>query len=80
MELDSRVNQTGQQSSMLVETVPEMTVKEAFRALCVNHTYRKLLVVVVINYLFSSGIIQWQPALFMRSYGLSAGVVGTWLL
>lgn len=42
-------------------------------------TFRYLTVCVVAIYFFGYSIAQWQPAFFMRSYGLSSGEVGTYL-
>jgi MFS family permease len=42
-------------------------------------TFRHLLLCFSIMSLFGSGIAQWQPAFFIRSFGLSTGELGTWL-
>ena len=43
-----------------------------------NATFRNLLLCLSVMYFFSYGILQWQPAFLMRSYGLSTGQVGSW--
>lgn len=55
------------------------TLWAAFRILFANITYRHLLLALAVNYLFGYGIMQWQPAFFIRSYGLKTGYLGTWL-
>jgi len=49
------------------------------QALYANAAYRNLLLALTANYLFGWGIVQWQPAFFIRSYGLRTGYLGTWL-
>lgn len=49
------------------------------RSLLRNVTYRNLWTVQVLSYFFVGGLTQWQPAFFMRSYGLQSGALGTWL-
>lgn len=56
---------------------PSMSM--ALRHLGKNKTYRNLAAAIVANYLFGAGIFQWLPAYFMRSFGLSSGVLGLWL-
>jgi MFS family permease len=43
-----------------------------------NVTFRHLLLSFSIASFFASGILQWQPAFFVRSYGLKTGELGTW--
>lgn len=52
---------------------------EVCRSLWCNRTYRYVLLTFCFNYLFGYGIGQWQPAFFVRSFGLSSGELGTWL-
>ena len=42
-------------------------------------TFRTLLMGYALLQFFSYGILQWQPAFFMRSHGLSPGELGTYL-
>lgn len=48
-----------------------------FRSLCGNHTFRHLLMGISVTYFFGVGLGAWLPTFFIRSYGLSAGEVGT---
>jgi predicted MFS family arabinose efflux permease len=43
-----------------------------------NVTFRHLLLCFAVTYFFGSGILQWQPAFFIRSFGLRTGELGTW--
>src|SRR5205823_1209300 len=53
-------------------------LKEVFAVLWANVTFRHLLLCMSVMYFFSYGIYQWQPAFFVRSYGLTSGELGTW--
>jgi MFS family permease len=44
-----------------------------------NTTFRQLLFSLSVNAFFAYGIVQWLPAFFIRSYGLTTGELGTWL-
>jgi MFS family permease len=41
-------------------------------------TFRHLLWCHAVWYFFGFGLLQWQPAFFIRSHGLSTGEIGTW--
>jgi MFS family permease len=43
-----------------------------------NRTFRHLLLCNAVVYFFGYGIMQWQPAFFIRSYGLETGQLGAW--
>jgi MFS family permease len=43
-----------------------------------NATFRNLLLCNAVISFFTFGIMQWQPAFFIRSYGLKTGELGTW--
>jgi MFS transporter, Spinster family, sphingosine-1-phosphate transporter len=60
-----------------VHTV-QPSVKEVFVTLSANVTFRHLLLFFSVVYFFGYGILQWQPAFFIRSYGLKSGVLGSW--
>lgn len=49
------------------------------RCLVTNVTYRNLAASIVANSIFVVGILQWQPAYFVRSFGLKSGPLGMWL-
>lgn len=44
-----------------------------------NTSFRDMLICISLIYFFGYGLLQWQPAFFIRSYGLNTGEVGTWL-
>ena len=54
----------------------------SLREVCVglwrNVTFRHLVFCFSVMSFFASGILQWQPAFFIRSYGLKTGELGTW--
>lgn len=56
------------------------SLKVVCAALWSNTTFRHLLYCFGAVYFFSSGIAQWTPAFFTRSYGLKTGEVGTWFM
>jgi len=58
---------------------PPPTVKEVCVILWSNKTFRHMLFYFSVASFFSYGILQWQPAFFIRSYGLQTGELGTWL-
>lgn len=58
---------------------PHPTVKEVFKTLWQNATYRNLLLGYAVVSFFTAGVFQWQPAFFMRTFGMKPGEVGTWL-
>jgi MFS transporter, Spinster family, sphingosine-1-phosphate transporter len=57
----------------------ESSVKEVFATLWTSATYRHLLLCMLLSTFFTVGILQWQPAFFVRSHGLQTGELGTWL-
>jgi MFS family permease len=48
------------------------------QTLWANTTFRHLLLYFSVLSFFGYGITQWQPAFFMRSFGLQTGELGTW--
>jgi MFS family permease len=52
---------------------------EVFFTLWANRTFRSLLLGFSVMTFFGAGIAQWQPAFFIRSYGLTTGELGGWL-
>lgn len=69
---------SGSASSLAPETaLPPLS--SAFRRLATNVTYRNLAASIVANSIFVVGILQWQPAYFVRSFGLKSGPLGMWL-
>lgn len=55
-----------------------MALWPAFALLWKNETFRYLLIANSLFSLFNSGLLQWQPAFFMRSHGMTSGELGTW--
>jgi MFS family permease len=55
-----------------------VSLRHTMQYLWSNRTFRHLLVCLCLNYFFGYGIFQWQPAFFVRSYGLHSGELGTW--
>lgn len=54
------------------------SLSDVFGVLGKNKTFRHLLMSYIVNALFSAGMMQWQPAFFIRSFGMNAAEVGTW--
>jgi len=52
--------------------------RDVSRFLWRNATFRHLLLCMCVWYFFGYGVLQWQPAFFIRSYGLETGELGTW--
>jgi MFS family permease len=44
-----------------------------------NRTFRQLLLFYAVAAFFNFGIMQWQPALLVRSYGVGTGELGTYI-
>lgn len=63
----------------LVTTAPQPRLVSVLTTLWSNRAYRHLLICISLMAFFTSGILQWQPAFFMRSHGLSSGELGTWM-
>jgi MFS family permease len=53
-------------------------LKEVCVTLWSNTTFRHLMFSLSVGAFFSAGILQWQPAFFVRSYGMRTGELGTW--
>jgi MFS transporter, Spinster family, sphingosine-1-phosphate transporter len=56
----------------------QSSIKETCALLWSTVTFRHLLLSFSVMSFFASGIAKWQPAFFMRSYGLNTGEVGSW--
>lgn len=54
------------------------TLAKVWMTLWGRKTFRHLLMSFSVIYFFGYGILQWQPAFFVRSYGLKTGELGTW--
>jgi MFS family permease len=55
---------------------PRMT--EVWVALWSNITFRRILLCVAVSNFFMYGMVQWEPAFFIRSFGMRTGEIGTW--
>ena len=77
---DGKLAGIAQSSSSLSLAVDaaQPSLREVCLALWANRTFRHLLFFYAILQFFGYGITQWQPAFFIRSYGLSTGELGTW--
>jgi MFS family permease len=71
--LDAHFGACGGSSSF-----PLFGFKETAATLWRNVTFRHLLFFFCIVQLFGSGILQWQPAFFVRSHGLKTAELGAW--
>jgi MFS family permease len=67
-----------QQSETTALSFAHPSLKEACVTLWANSTFRHLLFCFAVAAFFGSGILQWQPAFFIRSYGLETGQLGSW--
>ena len=56
-----------------------LSAGEVSRTLWRNRTFRHLMAAICISGLFGTGATQWQPAFFIRSYGLDTRMLGIWL-
>lgn len=57
--------------------LPSPGVREVLATLWANRTFRHLLLCLSVSSFFGYGIVQWEPAFFIRSYSLETGRVGT---
>lgn len=55
------------------------SVKVVCATLYRNRSFRRLLLFYSIASFFNVGIVHWQQAFFVRSFGLSTGELGTWM-
>ena len=64
---------TGAQSAL-----EQPSLREVLAALARNRAFRHLFVAFSVWGFFGQGILQWQPAFFVRSHGMTTGELGTW--
>lgn len=64
-----------QDQDQLSQTV---SMRQTCMTLWGNVTFRHLAIVYIVLSFFNSGVFQWLPAFFIRSYGLQTGELGTW--
>jgi MFS family permease len=60
------------------ETLPPPSFIQVCITLWASRTFRHLLLCFAVVYFFGQGIGKWQPAFFIRSFGLQTGELGTW--
>jgi MFS family permease len=61
------------------EPEPAPGLRDVYRVLGANRTFRHLLLFYALTFFFNMGIAQWQPAFFVRTYGMKTGELGTWI-
>jgi MFS family permease len=77
---DPRFARRGTPASLAAVPAPEqLHFKVVCKTLWANITFRHLLFFYAVLYFFNFGIVQWQPAFFVRSYGIKTGELGTWI-
>jgi MFS family permease len=54
------------------------SLKQVCVVLWASRTFRHLLLSFSVTYFFGYGILQWQPAFFVRSYELQSAELGAW--
>jgi MFS family permease len=63
-------------------TVSPVSQQPSMRHVCATllakRTFRHIILCFSVMTFFGSGILQWQPAFLIRSYGLKTGELGTW--
>lgn len=59
-------------------SVARPSMKEAAAAIWGSITFRHLLYSCAVNWFFFYGTLQWTPAFFVRSFGMSTGALGSW--
>jgi MFS family permease len=70
---------SGGGQGLLATGVPQQpSLKEVRVTLWRSRTFVHLQLCLAVMYFFNYGIGQWLPSFFVRSYGLSTGVLGTW--
>lgn len=75
-----RVQATQPQMHIATEpSTPQPSIKEVLVTLWANAAFRNLLLTFSVWGFFGYGILQWQPAFFLRSHHLTSGELGTWL-
>lgn len=61
------------------ESTGEPSLRQVFMGLWANLAFRHLVFCFSVWCFFGYGILQWQPAFFVRSHGMNTGELGTWL-
>ena len=66
------------QSPQCVALPQEQSLLTTWRFLWANTTFRRMLLCLAVSHFFMYGVMQWQPAYFIRSFGLHTGQIGSW--
>lgn len=64
--------------ALIQQPLSSVTLGKVCATLWRNATFRHLLLCNSVICFFTYGIMQWQPAFFIRSYGIRTGELGTW--
>jgi MFS family permease len=59
-------------------TFHQPSIRHVCTTLLAKRTFRQIILCFSVMTFFGSGILQWQPAFLIRSYGLKTGELGTW--
>jgi MFS family permease len=70
--------ENGPMSPAMSRPSTQPSLREVCTKLWASVTFRHLLVAFSLFYFFGCGILQWQPAFFIRSFGLNTGDIGNW--
>lgn len=62
-----------------VSVLAQRSIKEVWSTLWGSSTFRNLLLCLSVGLFFTYGVLQWQPAFFIRTYGMQTGELGGWL-
>jgi predicted MFS family arabinose efflux permease len=57
---------------------PQPSMRTVCATLWRSLTFRHLVLCFAITHFFGYGILQWQPAFFIRSFGMNTGELGSW--
>lgn len=61
-----------------IAPVPQPSLRDVYITLSSSPTFCHLLVGFSVLFFFYQGILKWQPAFLIRSYGIQTGELGTW--
>jgi MFS family permease len=62
----------------VVSSEPQVSLRQVLTTLWNIKTFRHLALGFSVSAFFANGVAQWQPAFFMRSYGMGPVELGTW--
>lgn len=76
VRLTLRESRLKKKTPLLVE---QPSFKDVANDLWRQNSLRQIVAAFCVAYFFSMGIIQWIPTFFIRSHGMAAGELGSWL-